>query len=351
MSPQTTAKKLTLKDVARALKVSTATISNAFNRPDQLSAELRRHILSECQRMGYHGPNATARSLRTGRSGIVGIVLSDNLSYSVTDPVASEFLHGVAEVFDEQQTHMLLLSSAPHGSGYTQLPDSMVDGFIVYGAPIQSTILSRLLQQHKPIVTVDFNWQDFPAVNVTNQEGALDSARHALRQRPQQVAVLGLRLVDTDRVCRVTQEELLDASASVSIQRLRGYQQALAEVDVPLTTDWIWNIPSNSLKFAQQAAREALMSFPRPDLLLCMSDRIAQAATQCAQHLGLRVPEDVRIIGFDDIPEAQIMSPSLTTVHQQNVEKGRQAARLFLGLTDDTQVVIPTELVIRASCP
>ena len=89
---------LTLKDVAGHLGVSTATISNAFNRPDQLSQKLRERILSECKTLGYPGPNAAARSLRTGRTGIIGVTLSNYLSYSFSDPVANQFLQGCKQL-------------------------------------------------------------------------------------------------------------------------------------------------------------------------------------------------------------------------------------------------------------
>ncbi|MEO1204134.1 MAG: LacI family DNA-binding transcriptional regulator, partial [Pseudomonadota bacterium] len=93
--------RLTLRDMASRLGVSTATISNAFNRPDQLSRQLRERILDECHTAGYLGPNAAARSLRTGRTGIIGVMLSNYLSYSFSDPVAQQFLQGLSEVFEE----------------------------------------------------------------------------------------------------------------------------------------------------------------------------------------------------------------------------------------------------------
>lgn len=344
-------KKLTLKDMSRLLNVSTASISNAFNRPDQLSADLRRHILSECKRLGYHGPNSTARSLRTGKSDIIGVVLADTLTYSFADPVANQFLQGVAEELDQQHLHMLLLSSEPGPDSATpKLPDSLVDGFIVYGAPGDASVMPRILQQQKPVVTVDFEYADCPFVHVGNYKGALDSARHALKTRPEQVAVLGLRLVESDRVCRIYDDELLDEESSVSNQRLGGYLQALNEFDIQLSNSWIWNVPINSVRFAQQAAKEAMMSHPRPDLIFCMSDRIAQGVAKVALELGLRIPQDLRIVGFDDIPEASLMTPALTTVHQQSQDKGRLAARLFMG-QEQSPVELETELMVRDSCP
>ncbi|MBJ7536487.1 LacI family DNA-binding transcriptional regulator [Marinomonas transparens] len=345
-------KKLTLKDVAERLDVSTATISNAFNRPDQLSASLRENILSECEKMGYFGPNAAARSLRTGRTGIVGIVLSDDLSYSLTDPVANQFLKGMAEVFEANEYNMLLLSSDEvEQDAQSRMQSSMVDGFIVYGHKPQQCNNAPWLMPNKNIITVDSFIPSTTSVNVDNHHGAYVIARHALEHNPESVAILGLSLLDTDRVCRIRDDELFDRAASISIQRLHGYFDALKESGLSVSSEHIWNIPVNSHKLAYQAAREALGMAERPQLLLCMSDAIAIAAVQAALQMGLRVPEDLQVVGFDGISESENFHPSITTMHQQTVEKGRVAAEVFLGLKEAKDVVLDTELVIRESCP
>lgn len=346
-------KKLTLKDVAKALNVSTATISNAFNRPDQLSAKLRDSILEACEKMGYFGPNAAARSLRTGRTGIVGIVLSDYLSYSLTDPVANQFLQGMAEVFQDNDYNMLLLSVHDHEpqDAQSRMQSSMVDGFVVYGHRPQQCSNAPWLMPNKNIITVDSFIPGTTSVNVENYKGAYEIAVHALSHRPKSVAILGLSLLDTNRVCRAQEDELFDVSASISIQRLRGYFDALDEHGLKVPYERIWNIPQNTHKMAYQAAREALTMADRPQLLLCMSDRIAIAAVQAALQMGLRVPEDLQVVGFDGISESENFHPSITTVHQQTVEKGRIAAQVFLGLRETKDVVLETELIIRESCP
>lgn len=349
---KTTIKKLTLKDVALQLDVSTATISNAFNRPDQLSAALRENILKQCEEMGYYGPNAAARSLRTGRTGIVGIVLSDELSYSLSDPVANQFITGMAEVFEANDYNMLLLSATEAGQDVqTRMQSSMVDGFIVYGHKPQQYQNAPWLDARKNVVTVDSAIPGTPSVNVTNEKGAYDIAKHALVHQPQHIAILGLALLDTDRVCRIRDDELFDAAASISIQRLAGYRQALREADIELQSELIWNIPHNDHKLAYQAAREALTMANRPQLLLCMSDRIALAALQTALHMGIRVPEELQVVGFDGIPESETFHPSITTVYQQTVSKGQIAAEIFLGLRESKDVELETELIVRESCP
>ncbi|HET8848392.1 MAG TPA: LacI family DNA-binding transcriptional regulator [Marinobacter sp.] len=346
-----TGKRLTLKVMAEKLNVSTATISNAFNRPDQLSETRRRWILEECKRLGYAGPNAAARSLRTGRTANVGVMLADNLAYSLTDPVANEFLHGLAEVLDRRRMNMLLLSSQDDDETRSRLQESMVDGFIVYGWLRKGRTYDRMLQHGKPMVAVDFDLEGCTWVNIDNYQGAKKSAEHALRQPPKHVAILGLRLVDSDRVCRIRDKELFNEVRAISVRRLHGYRDALEAAGHWVPGDRIWSTPTNTHADAYQAAREALSCQPRPDLLLCMSDRIALAAIQAALQMGLKVPEDVRVVGFDGIPEGANIHPSLTTVYQQSAEKGRIAARIFLGEQEDRNVLLPTCLQVRESCP
>lgn len=345
-------KKLTLKDVAQQLDVSTATISNAFNRPDQLSAALRESILKRCEEIGYYGPNAAARSLRTGRTGIVGIVLSDVLSYSLSDPVANQFITGMAEVLEANDYNMLLLSASESGPDVqNRMQSSMVDGFIVYGHKPQLYRNAPWLDSRKNVVIVDSAIPDTPSVNVTNEKGAYDITVHALKHGPKNVAIMGLALLDTERVCRIRDDELFDEAASISIQRLAGYRKALAEHNLEVPSERIWHIPHNEHKLAYQAAREALTMANRPQLLLCMSDRIALAAVQAALHMGIRVPEELQVVGFDGIPESETFHPSITTVHQQTVLKGQIAAEIFLGLRESKSVELDTELVLRESCP
>ncbi|WP_449358477.1 substrate-binding domain-containing protein [Alishewanella longhuensis] len=129
-----------------------------------------------------------------------------------------------------------------------------------------------------------------------------------------------------------------------------GYLAAAAELKRDLPADQVWHIPVNTHHYAEIAAREALMQHPRPELLLCMSDRIALGAMSVARQLGLRIPEDICIVGFDGIEEAERAYPALTTVAQHSDEKGRTAARLLLNGDCQQNVLLECELRLRASC-
>lgn len=341
-------KKHNLKTVAEMLGVSVATVSNAFNRPDQLSPELRRKILEQCVTIGYSGPNAAARSLRTGKSGIIAVLLSDTLEYSVSDPVANQFVKGVAETLQQQGRDLLLLSGKHNHRSSSA--EAVPDGFILYGAPNNAEQLERIFRQQKPMITVDCNIAGLPSVNIDNFTTARQSAEHAFTKMPGKVAVLGLRLIDSDRVCRIQPHELYGSEQSISRRRLEGYLAAAEACQRHLPAEAIWQIPVNQHDLAMMAAREALQQAERPAVLLCMSDVIALAAMMVARELEIRIPEDLVVVGFDGIDEGERSVPTLTTIHQYSAEKGRLAAtRLLAGdLTGDTQ--LPCDLVIRGSC-
>ena len=340
-------KKSTLKEVAKHLGVSVATVSNAFNRPDQLSSKLREHILTESAKLGYTGPNLAARSLRRGESGVIGVMLADSLSYSFSDPVANQLLQGISDVLAEENKQLLLLSSDIDNKQQSSA-ESLPDGFIFYGAP-QGASFERVIAAGKPAVAIDFEQSKTGSVNINNYDAAKEAALHAFAGQPTEVSVLGMRIIDSLRVCRLVKEDLDADSPEISRQRLKGYLDAAGELAFDIKPEQIWHIPTNTPEQAELAAKEALMVQERPKVLLCMSDVIALAALRVAMNLQIKVPEQLKIVGFDDIPEASRAIPSLTTVCQQSREKGRLAAKMLINNETDQHVVLDTELIKRKS--
>jgi len=318
--------KLTLKDVAEQLGVSTATISNAFNRPDQLSKAKREEILARCQKIGYSGPNKAAQILRKGTSNIVALVLADSISYMVSDPVASTFIKGVSSALQENNKHLLLY--AGDSDSILDVVD-FVDGFICYGQPRNTNLVKELAALTKPVVTVDFDLEKKPSINIDNEEAAYRVAHHALNEGDS-IAILGLRLIDSPSTCRIYDSPLIDVESSIAHRRLDGYLKAAEEKNVNVSNDRIWHLPESDRHFARQAAKEVLMSSPRPNVVLCMSDIIALELLHMALEMGIKVPQELKITGFDGIEEAERARPSLTTVCQSSSEKGVQATKALL---------------------
>ncbi|SEM04839.1 LacI family DNA-binding transcriptional regulator [Halomonas caseinilytica] len=347
-------RRITLKELAAKLGVSTATVSNAFNRPDQLSPLLRERILNEAKQLGYRGPDAKARSLRTGRSRIIAVILAESLTYSLNDAVASELLSGIAEVLDAHGHTMLLLSGRKNAS---QVPgsSSIADGFIVYGLMPSLMLLDDLpLPDQRPLVAVDFSLEGYPTVHIDNEPAGYAIASHALKTSSRRPGIINLRLTKhpcNDRVA--PDQELLPADRTITRSRLTGFHRALDEHGIDPTSVPMWNIEENTHDVCAPVIA-SILDLPddeRPDLLLCMSDRIALTALTLAEQRGLRVPEDLRLTGFDGIAEGQYRSPRLTTMRQDSVEKGRVAARMILGLETPRAQLLHTELVVGDSCP
>lgn len=328
-------KKLTLKDVAEKLGVSTATISNAFNRPDQLSAAKREEILAACTEIGYEGPNKAAQSLRKGQTNIIALVLADSIEYIVSDPVASTFIKGVSSTLQQHNKHLLLY--AGDAKSIRDISD-FVDGFICYGAPENEKLGGELKRVNKPVVTADFNIEGRPSVNIDNEQAAYDIAYKAL-ESDDKVAILGLRLIDSHTTCRIYDEALFDVERSVSHRRLDGYLRAIKDKGITISNDLIWHIPQSGGQYSSQAAKEVLTSHPLPDTIICMSDLIALEVLQLALRMNIKVPEQLKITGFDGIDEVKRTHPNMATVCQSSEQKGVLAARMLLQNETQSQVL------------
>ena len=151
-------RRATLASLAAELKVSRTTISNAYNRPDQLSADLRERVLATAKRLGYPGPDPVARSLRTRKAGAVGLMITEPLNYSFSDPAALDFVAGLAESCEEAGQGLLLVAVGPNRSvsdGSAAVLAAGVDGFVVYSASDDDPYLQVVLQRHLPVVVVD----------------------------------------------------------------------------------------------------------------------------------------------------------------------------------------------------
>ncbi|MCJ2376107.1 LacI family DNA-binding transcriptional regulator [Vibrio sp. ZSDZ34] len=339
-------KKPTLKTVAAHLGVSTATVSNAFNRPTQLSKSLREKILAECEMLGYSGPSITARSLRTGKTGVIGVLLADCLAYSFTDPVATLFLGGISDTLDEAHVNMLLLPSNKENYQNTQV-ESIPDSFIVYGKPADSSVIEFIQRQHKPIVTVDFLLDDCPSINIDNQRASYDIAMHAIESKHDNVLILGLRLEPSASLSLANMDNLYNCNESISRCRFDGYVQALKERDIPLNPDNVWQIHDLDVSTLKTMLRGALTAPKKVDVLLCMSDKIALAAMEVAHELNIELSNSLKIVGFDGIPKSQ--EAGLTTVEQPIFQKGQVAARMALGQIPYESIELDTQLIIRSS--
>jgi DNA-binding LacI/PurR family transcriptional regulator len=340
--------KVTLQSIADRVGVSRMTVSNAFSRPDQLSAELRERILEAADELGYVGPDPAARALARGRTGSIGLLLTDELAEAFEDAVATEFLSSVARALTHEGMALTLLTSgdavgAP--SDYVPARDVAMDGAIVYICDPASPDIAWLARRNLPVVSVDRDPSpDTPSVNVDDRGGARAAAQHVVDLGHTRVGILTL-----DKTFTVNGVPTANRPAR---ERMLGWTDVLDAAGVepmvrsPRYRAWL---------SVEADAREMLDRPDRPSAVLCFSDLIAVQTIQVAESLGLRVPEDLSVVGFDDSRRATESRPRLTTVHQEVASKGQEAVRALMATMGDhppetaERILLPTSLVVRDS--
>jgi DNA-binding LacI/PurR family transcriptional regulator len=345
--------RVTLQTLADHVGVSRMTVSNAFSRPDQLSAKLRDRILAVANELGYVGPDPTARALASGTAGTVGLLLSDTLAYALTDEVAMTFLAGIS---DELVPTGLALTLLPDSGEDAIVParDVAVDGALVYSCDPQSTAVGWLMRRRLPLVFVDqAPAPGIASVNIDDRLGARAAAQHVVDLGHRRVAIVTVGFAGEYGVLASPPEEMV---ANTERQRLLGWTDALSAAEIVPAVIRRPHADPDDMGYA--AAQTALALAERPTAILCFSDAIAGGVIRAIQDAGLRVPDDVSVVGFDDNPLARRTRPALTTVRQDVRAKGRAAAAALITAIDRAKtrpaargrhLVLPTELVIRDS--
>ena len=332
--------------------MSRTTVSNAYNRPDQLSAPLRARVLEAARRLGYPGPDPVARSLRTRRAGAVGLLLTEALSYAFRDPAATGFLEGLALACERAGQGLLLVPVSPEHVDVAAVHQAGVDGFVVYSVREDDPHFRAVLERPVPTVVCDqpTGVEGVDRVGVDDHAAMLGLGRHLTGLGHRRVGVVCMRLSAQrhDGPADLGRQEA--STYPVQRDRLAGLRDALAEVGV----DWA-DVPvherfDHAVEAGRSAAAALLAAHPDLTALVCTSDILALGVLRHAAEQGLAVPEDLTVTGFDGVPDAE--RAGLTTVRQPVREKGEAAGRLLLDRGERSRprrVVLPTELVVGAT--
>jgi DNA-binding LacI/PurR family transcriptional regulator len=350
--------RVTLTRIARELGVSAMTVSNAYNRPDQLSGALREQILETAKRLGYHGPDPVGRSLRRQRTDVVGILYSNPLSYAFDDPAAVSFLRGLSSVTEEADLGLLLVPAAGGGASNRRDPraaaQAAVDGFVIYSMGDEEALLEAALGRRLPMVVVDQPLKEgVPFVGVDDEAAARTAVEHLLHLGHERFAIVSFALSPDGREGIAHPDRQEQATFRVSRMRLRGYRATLEDAGLLWSEVPVYECPGSTKELGHRAAEALLYSEQRPTAILALSDQLALGAIEWMTEQRISVPEDVSVVGFDDVPAAASADPSLTTVHQDHAEKGIMAGRALVSqLREDgspSAGSLATRLVVRGS--
>jgi LacI family transcriptional regulator len=326
----------TINDVAKLAGVSYQTVSRVINNKPYVSAAAKQRVQEVIDKTGYR-PSPIARSLATARSATIGLVVPD-----ISNPYFSAIARGVEQVAYANNYNVLLCNTGEDASRelevlYT-LDERFVDGVIACGLRQEDAPLQQALAQFRGSVLVNRQFPDetIPAIVVDDIWGGFIATQHLLQLGHTAVAFLAgpITSYSGDR-------------------RLQGYKQALAEANIECQPGWIQHCPP-TVAGGATAAQSMLANHPELSALFCYNDLIAVGALRHCAVQGQRVPENIAIVGYDNIMLSTLVSPPLTTCHVPREEMGSQAVSMLLSCINDEaetchEIVVTPELIIRAS--
>jgi DNA-binding LacI/PurR family transcriptional regulator len=337
------ARRVSSRDVARLAGVSRTTVSFVLNNVPgmRISEETRKRVLEAAKELDYH-PDAVARRLVTGKTQILAYVERQTPELAFADAFMPQALRGVHAAASANNYEVLFAPipvNKANGRFMGLLRGRHVDGIILSGPRTDDKELQELIDDQSPIV-LQGHWpgQDVASVDVDNVIAAYGATEHLLNLGHQRVGMI------------VHTPEAYTAGEA----RLRGYRQALEDHDIPYD-ERIVAYANFSPASGEAVLKTVIEVEPSPSAFFVSSDTVAMGVLQSAQEMGYRVPDDLAIVGFDDIPMSVYLHPALTTIHLPAYGIGWAAADLLIRLIDqedalETNVLLDTELVVRESC-
>lgn len=341
-------KRVTHQDVARAAGVSTAVVSYVINNgPRSTSPEVRERVLRAIRALDYH-PNAMARGLRARRTNIIGYVVNDYSAMDVfTSSYGARILTGLTAELKQQQ-HYLLVYPMTIGEDLRALEmllrSERLDGVVVrlvQDAPATDELLQMLADTHVPCVCIERPGSarfGIPTVTYDDCAGAEAATRYLIERGHRRIAHISG-----------------DQRYSTARARLAGYRQALADAGLPLDNTLVYGGDDWAPSIAEGGV-DYLLGLPNPpSAIFAASDDFALRALDHLHSRGMRVPSDMALVGFDDVPAAADADPPLTTVRIPLMDMGQRAADLLIALVQEADGLarqieqVPIELVVRAS--
>ncbi|HEY3344906.1 MAG TPA: LacI family DNA-binding transcriptional regulator [Anaerolineaceae bacterium] len=330
---------LTIDDIARISEVSRSTVSRVINADPNVKERTRNKVLEVIQSHNFQ-PNIAARGLAAGSTKVIGVVIPVGVSSIFSDPYFSLVIQGVSSACNHLGYSIMLWLAEPQYERKTIsqiLYNGFIDGVIVLAMLLDDPLIDRLSESNRPFITIGRHPtnEKIDYVDVDNRAGAYQVVSYAIRAGHHRVALIGG-----------------PANTISGQERAQGYLDALREYGLPVIPELVTE-GDYSDAGGYQAMKRLLPN--HPDAVFAASDAMAFAAIRVIQEAGLRIPEDIAVVGFDDIPPAATSKPPLTTVRQPIQQTGKIVAEMLIDMIEHPssqphRVVLPTELVIRSSC-
>jgi DNA-binding LacI/PurR family transcriptional regulator len=338
-----TKKQATIKDVAAQAGVSYQTVSRVINNHTHVSAKTRLKVQQTIEAMNFK-PNLAARSLPQRRSFIIGLIIPYEAEYLIRDPNLLAQISGI-EAEANLRNYNLLLSTAGHSksglSAYERfIRNRVADGALVFETASSQVGNELLAKQAYPYVSIGRDLSNLNAYSVHNdsRNGSYQATRYLIEKGHRRIGLIN--------------GPATGAVGSLG-ELLTGHRQALAEANLPFDSCLLTQ-GDYTFQSGETAAQRLLSLADRPSAIFALNDSMAMGAIRALHRAGLRVPEDMAVIGYDDIPAAADFNPPLTTVRQCSKTLGQVAVLMLFKLLEGEpvspkEVILPVELIIRQS--
>ncbi len=325
---------VTMRDVAQKAGVSINTVSRVINGYGEVSEATGNRVLAAIEELGFR-PNALARSLVSGKSLSVAFIIPQ-----ITDPFYPDVILGVESIARQNGYSVLLCNTNDDPQQELDYVDILsakqVDGIILCGSRLDEDRLSSVALHHRVAAVTSRRPRGAAIITLRGEKGLYELTSHLIRLGHRSIAHIGINF----------------GSGS---DRADGYRRALSENDIPLNKESVLFIPSAKIEMSHQAVRQFLQQRPDITAVSCFNDLVAIGVMQACADLGRRVPEDVAVVGFDDIDLASLVTPGLTTMHIPRFHLGEMLMELMLRVIaapgqHEEYLSIEPQLVVRDSC-
>lgn len=337
-------KRVTINDIARISGYSKTAVSFAFNDPSRISTKACKTILRVAEELGYY-PDPLARKFSLQRHESIGFLLPQHIHFSFQNPYILQVVEGIGSVCQKYGNTLTLIPPL-NESVLDALRSAAVDGIITQGMSMEMEIVESIRRRKLPFVTIDgVPSADMPSVNIDDKAAAYAIMSNVLQQGHRNISIIGLSEVSYEK----------HAPESIQRSRLEGYRKALLEYALDFSSPSITLYTSEcTLEEGKHVADLMVLPGRRPTCVVSMSDIVAIGCILQFTELGIVIPDDISVVGFDNIVEASYILPPLTTVDQPAAEKGRRAAEMLFSIIqgvplDETHVIIPHRLMVRDS--
>lgn len=323
--------RVTINDIAKASGFSKTSVSFAFNDPSRISKKTRSKILSIAESLGYV-PDPVARNLSMRKIGTIGFLVPQAISRVFLNPYMNQLLLGIGEAC-QAKDYSLTVVPPLRGRIFDGVRSAAVDGFITLGLHPEMKLVQLIKQRHIPFVTIDGTpAQDIPGVNTYDQKAAYRMMEKIIAAGHRRIAIFSLEHAKT-------REDHIYTGARD--WRLEGFRKALQDNGIDHESIPVYDCESSE-QGGRDAVRTALEQTPgasnRPTTMAFMSDIAAIGAMNELQSRGITVPDDISVTGFDNIPEASMVHPKLTTMAQPGFEIGKAATQMLFDLLDERKL-------------